>query len=209
MDQAANDQIRQEIEDRARTLFPGSVRRIEWLQHGDEPMIEPRNAASRLVLQPDELFPRLVLTEPTGPRKGRFRPGDALKRFRDVDGQPPVRQFGRELSQRLPKVRHLGVFFEDVEGNPHPGGLIIALDTEIDTRHGRLVGELDTGDNVTPVMVRLKAAELDIVDTLIAAGIANNRAEALRWALGRVSERPAYAQLRQHTRDIEALKTEL
>jgi hypothetical protein len=29
----------------------------------------------------------------------------------------------------------------------------------------------------THVMVRLKAAELDIVDTLIAAGIAGNRAE--------------------------------
>ena len=30
----------------------------------------------------------------------------------------------------------------------------------------------------THVMVRLRTAELDIVDTLIAAGIANNRAEA-------------------------------
>ena len=31
-------------------------------------------------------------------------------------------------------------------------------------------------------MVRLKTADLDIVDTLIAAGIASNRAEAIRWA---------------------------
>ena len=46
-------------------------------------------------------------------------------------------------------------------------------------------------------MVRLKAPELDIVDTLITAGIANSRAEAIRWALARISERPAYAQLRQ------------
>jgi len=62
------------------------------------------------------------------------------------------------------------------------------------------------------VMVRLKTAELDIVDTLIAAGIASNRAEAIRWALTRIRERPAYEQLRErtraHTRDIERLKSE-
>jgi len=58
------------------------------------------------------------------------------------------------------------------------------------------------------VMVRLKTAELDIVDTLIAAGIANNRAEAIRWALNRIRERPAYEQVRKHTRDLERLKSE-
>ena len=40
-------------------------------------------------------------------------------------------------------------------------------------------------------------------------GIANNRAEAIRWALTRIAERPAYTQLREHARDIERLKTEL
>ena len=60
----------------------------------------------------------------------------------------------------------------------------------------------------THVMVRLRTAELDIVDTLIAAGIASNRAEAIRWALTRIRERPAYEQLREHTRDIERLKSE-
>jgi Arc/MetJ-type ribon-helix-helix transcriptional regulator len=63
-------------------------------------------------------------------------------------------------------------------------------------------------DGFTPVMVRLKAPELEIVDTLISAGIANNRAEAIRWALTRIGERPAYIQVREHTRDIERLKAE-
>ena len=61
--------------------------------------------------------------------------------------------------------------------------------------------------NSTHVMVRLKTAELDIVDTLIAAGIANNRAEAIRWALTRIRERPVYEQLREHTRNIDRLKS--
>jgi hypothetical protein len=60
----------------------------------------------------------------------------------------------------------------------------------------------------THVMVRLRTAELDIVDTLIAAGIASNRAEAIRWALTRIPERPAYERLREHTRDLERLKSE-
>jgi Arc/MetJ-type ribon-helix-helix transcriptional regulator len=58
-------------------------------------------------------------------------------------------------------------------------------------------------------MARLGSAELEIVDTLINAGIAENRAAAIRWALARISERPAYAQLRERTRKIERLKTEL
>jgi Arc/MetJ-type ribon-helix-helix transcriptional regulator len=63
-------------------------------------------------------------------------------------------------------------------------------------------------NELTPVMARLGPAELDIVDTLISAGIAPNRAEAIRWALARISERPAYAQLRERTREIERLKSE-
>ena len=62
--------------------------------------------------------------------------------------------------------------------------------------------------DLTPVMVRLRATELEIVDTLISVGIAANRAEAVRWALARISERPAYAQLRERTREIERLKSE-
>ena len=57
-------------------------------------------------------------------------------------------------------------------------------------------------------MVRLRTAELDIVDTLIAAGIANNHAEAIRWALTRIRERPVYEQPREHARDIDRLKSE-
>jgi hypothetical protein len=87
--------------------------------------------------------------------------------------------------------------FEDASGHSR-GGMIQALDDE----------HMPAGGDITHVMVRLKAAELEIVDTLITAGIANSRAEAIRWALTRISERPAYAQLHEHTRDIERLKTE-
>jgi hypothetical protein len=183
MDEATKERIKHEIEDRAKTLFP--VRRVEWLQYGDQPMIEP-----------GELLPQFVLTEPPGRRRGRPAPRETLKAFQNAHG-PALKQFQHELSQRWPEVRHIGVHFEDDSGHAR-GGMI----QELNDDRG------DTESDITHVMARLKTAELDIVDTLINAGIANSRAEAIRWALTRISERPAYAQLRKHTLDIERLKTE-
>ena len=60
----------------------------------------------------------------------------------------------------------------------------------------------------THVMVRLRTAELDIVDTLIAAGHREQPRGGHPLGLTRIPERPAYEQLRQHTRDIERLKSE-
>jgi hypothetical protein len=61
-------------------------------------------------------------------------------------------------------------------------------------------------EQLTPVMTRLGAADLATVDTLIAAGIANSRAEILRWAVGRIRENPAYAQLQDRVHEISELK---
>jgi Arc/MetJ-type ribon-helix-helix transcriptional regulator len=57
-------------------------------------------------------------------------------------------------------------------------------------------------------MARLGPVDLETVDILITAGIAANRADAVRWALARIRERPAYARLRERTREIEKLKNE-
>jgi Arc/MetJ-type ribon-helix-helix transcriptional regulator len=66
----------------------------------------------------------------------------------------------------------------------------------------------DGDDTVTAVMARLGREDLETLDTLIAAGIANSRAEAVRWALARIRERPAYEQIRARSREIEALKSQ-
>ena len=126
----------------------------------------------------------------------RPEPGAAFKKFQHAHG-PAVQQFRRALAQRWPEIQHLGFGFEDASGHSR-GGLVMALDDP----------DGAAGSDITHVMVRLKPPELEIVDMLITAGIANSRAEAIRWALARISERPAYAQLREHTRDIQRLKTE-
>ncbi len=55
------------------------------------------------------------------------------------------------------------------------------------------------------MMTRLGFADLAILDTLITAGMANNRAEAIRWALSRIREHPAYpSSSSQSTRPTNA-----
>ena len=72
----------------------------------------------------------------------------------------------------------------------------------------RLPGPDEPPGDLTPVMARLGPADLETLDTLITAGIAANRAQAVRWALARIRERPAYAQLRERAREIEDLKSQ-
>jgi hypothetical protein len=177
MDQATKDRTQYELEDQAKKLFPGAIRQVVLLQHGDDPHVEP-----------GELMLRLVAIQPHG---DDVEPADVLKR-------PAMKQFRHELSQRLPEVRRIEVKFEDASGHPLKDHRMMTFGDEA----------RPTDSDFTPVMARLRPAELEVVDTLISAGIAANRAEAVRWALARISERPAYAQLREHTRDIERLKTE-
>jgi hypothetical protein len=145
-----------------------------------------------------------VLVRPAGP-DGRERP---LRDFELAHRQDIVR-FRDDVAERFPAARKLEFVLDDGRGDRwvRPVNAIIApldraLPGERDGTGGGATGAL------TPVMARLGAAELEIVDTLISAGIAANRAEAIRWALTRISERPAYAQLRERTREIERLRTE-
>jgi hypothetical protein len=52
----------------------------------------------------------------------------------------------------------------------------------------------------------LGRAGLETVDTLIMAGIADTRAEAISWALARIRERPAFERLREHVRETDRLR---
>ena len=189
MDQAERDHIHHELDIAANELLPGWIRRVELLQHDDAPMIEP-----------GQLMPRLVFTDPGArlpdPHPDPRKVAKAARTFK-LAVDPGLNQFRGTLLQRWPEIRYIEVMFEDNSGHRTDGNVRFVED-----------GREATDGEFTHVMVRLKTPELDIVDTLIAAGIANNRAEAIRWALTRIRERPAYEQLRQHTRDIDRLKSE-
>jgi hypothetical protein len=188
MDQAERDHIQHELEIAANELFPGWIRRVELLQHGDAPMIEP-----------GQLMARLVFGDPVRSQAEHPDPRKVAKHARTfkLAVAPGLNQFRDNLLERWPDIRYIEVMTEDNRGQRTDGNVRLVED-------GR---EAVTGE-FTQVMVRLRTAELDIVDTLVAAGVANNRAEAIRWALTRIRERPAYEQLREHTRDIDRLKSE-
>ena len=189
MDQAERDHVQHELEIAAIEIFAGWIRRVELLQHDDAPWMEP-----------GQLMPRLVFKHPAGrvpdPHPDPRKVAKAARTFKMAIG-PGLNQFRDHLLERWPEIRYIEVMTEDNNGQRTGGNVRFVED-----------GREAADGEFTHVMVRLKTAELDIVDTLIAAGIASNRAEAIRWALTRIRERPAYEQLRAHTRDIERLKGE-
>jgi hypothetical protein len=102
--------------------------------------------------------------------------------------EAPLRQLGKDLTARIPDLAErirLGVAY---------GGYQRTRDLE---------------PPLTPVMARLARPDLETLDVLIAAGCAPNRADAIRWALARVRERPAYATLVERVREVQALRAAL
>ncbi len=192
MDQAELNHLREQIERLARSRFPGpAVQRVVLRQYGDEPSIEP-----------GELLVRLVL-EPPGDRRPDGTDADALI-LREFDHREAeaIQGFRQDL-QAVPQVAMVefviaGDGYSDERPGPSSRISQAGSDVVLDRAEAPLV----------PMMARLGPADLETVDTLITAGIANSRAEAVRWALARIRDRPAYARLREHAREIEALKAE-
>lgn len=185
MEQANLERITDQFRQVVRERFPDApVQRVAVLQYGDEPEVEPGELLAR------------VYIEASGDKEQRRL---ALESFHNAH-----RDAIHELRRDLDRIREAGplefiVSDDGAEKGQHAGPRIRL------GRHGALEGD---AERLIPVMARLGPADLETVDTLITAGIAANRAEAVRWALARVRERPAYAQLQQKAREIGELKAQ-
>jgi hypothetical protein len=182
MEEAELARIREQFTQKVNERFPGApIERIEVLQYGDEPEIEPGQLLARVIIDtPDDEPERRQAFD-------AFHDGhrEALHELRSELDRLPTRvtlQFttGADSGKGKPVIQ-LG------QGPAGPGG---------------------GGPGLTPVMARLGQEDLETLDTLITVGIASSRAEAVRWALARIRERPAFEQLRAHTREIETLKSQ-
>jgi hypothetical protein len=186
MDEAELARIRQQFDQLVRERLPGApIERVEVLQYGDDPEIEP-----------GQLLARVVVTTP-GEEPERMR---AFESFHDEH-----RAAFRDLRHELDKLPIRAILQFKAGGEPGPGspGPVLQM---IHARGGPGPGPEAPG--LTPVMARLGPDDLETLDILIAAGIATSRAEAVRWALARIRERPAFEQLRARTREIEELKSQ-
>jgi hypothetical protein len=187
-----------QVEERIRSALPdGAIERVQVLAHGDDPEVGPGETAVRVFLSR------------AGRPQGREADHEIVRTIRDV-GQAPLRGLARELP-----------FVEWIEFRPHvPGrrggfhpdvGPSIRFSPRGEQGQPRIAEQAGPGEpqeQLTPVMTRLGSADLAVVDTLIAAGIAGSRAEILRWAVSRIREHPAYAQLQDRVREISELKAQ-
>ncbi len=184
MVQPEMDVLQRRIEDEVKTRFSeGVVRRVDLLQYGDEPAIEPGVVLVRAFVDP-----------PPGEPDDR----EPLVAFEDVN-RKAMKKLRRDLTNEFPEVRELEFICETPEGES--GRVMLQSKSALGERSR-------TGGDLTPVMARLGPVDLETLDTLITAGIAVNRAEAVRWALARIRERAAYRELRERALEIERLRTE-
>jgi Arc/MetJ-type ribon-helix-helix transcriptional regulator len=170
---ATTDRIQRMIDAEAAERFsPDAVSRLMLLRYGDDPVIEP-----------GELY-LLVILDQDGAARDAWM-AEHFDRLEDFRAQrlPEVKGFmvttGARDSAGLPPTRIMqmdGISLLDPEEDEIARGLIRVPDA--------LLGPVD----------------LATLDTLITAGIAASRAEAVRWALARIREQPAYAQLSERPR---------
>jgi hypothetical protein len=183
VERAALEHLQQLIEDEVTARFPGGgIERVVVLQYGDEPVVEPGELAIRIFVAAEgELEDRERVAEDFG------------RSFRRE-----LEQLREDLTSKLPEAKSLEVRFGDDTG----GGPGLKMKWGGRSLEARALA----GGDLTPVMARLGPTDLETLDTLITAGIATNRADAVRWALARIRERPAYEQLVAKAREIEEIK---
>lgn len=180
MDDAA---LRQEVLSR----FPDDALLDVRITHYD-PSKQPS------ALEPGEVSIFLV---PRGPEEYNAAPEQAPAAI----GQQVVREFQhrylaivQQLRQELPGMLSERLRFTGAQFGP------------VGESTGISGPPTESAAGLVPVMTRLAPTDVETLDLLIAAGMASSRAEAVRWCLGRIRERPAFQELQASVRRIEQLK---
>ena len=187
-DHAVFDSIEREIEDEVHERFPGDViKQAVLLHYGDDPEIEP-----------GELFVRVFL------RADRPEDYEQVIRAFERDHQAAIEEFLLELVAKLREIRLVEFTFPDNPVTGESDGPCNRME------FGQRLADLQAWElgEATHVPAHLGPAGLETVDTLIMAGIADDRADAIRLVLPRFREQPEYEQLRERVREIDRLRAE-
>ena len=183
MDQEEKERLERRAEEELnRQCGDGTVQKVEVLQYGDEPVIEPGQVIVRVILTPTD-----------------EDPDETLHAFEKAH-RAAIEDLRKKVARKMPFIGRVQFTLPAQPGERgHP---VISMSIGPPDRPA-------AGRNLTPVMARLDPRDVEVLDVLITAGIVSNRAEGVRWALTRIRERPAYTQLREHIGKIDELKAQL
>jgi hypothetical protein len=183
VDQEEKEHLERGAEEELNRQFgDGTVQKVEVLQYGDEPVIEPGQVMLRVILTPTGEDPEVTL--------------HAFEKAH----RAAIEHLRKKVARKMPFIGRVEFTLPQQPGErKHP---VISMSVSPPDRTA-------TGRNLTPVMARLDPSNVEVLDALITAGIVSNRADGVRWALTRIRERPAYTQLRAHIGKIDELKAQL
>ena len=188
MDRAVFDSVEREIDDEVRARFPGDViKQAVLLHYGDDPEIEP-----------GELWVRVFL------RVGQPEDHEQILLAFDRDRQAAIEEFLLELVAKLREIRMVEFTFSNNPVTSEKDGPCNRM------QFGQRLADLQAWEvgEATHVPAHLGPAGLETLDTLIMAGIADDRADAIRLVLPRFRQQPEYEQLRERVREIDRLRAE-
>jgi hypothetical protein len=185
-----DEAIASAVRNKLLSAFPeGTFARVDVLGYGDDPAVEPGETAVRVFID----------------RAGRPEETWDSRQTLDDFAKANSEGFDRLHDGLLPSIAWIEFFPDTPERQ--------AMPSRPDWGHrrsflGNRTNVLEAMPDFTRVATLLGPADLAAVDALIMAGVAASRAEVLRWAVGRIRENPAYAQLQERMHEIDGLKAQ-
>ena len=176
MDKPVSDSLERHF----RSIFPaGTFTRVDVLGYGDDPDVEPGETAIRAFVD---------------------RAGHLAEGFED--DEKVLQAFEQAHRQKTKKLDQAGLlpsvawvhFIPDTLARRAQRGALYGFPSML---HGLRTDAADEVEGSAVVRASLGPADLAMVDDLITAGIASSRAEVMRWAISRIREDPAYAQIQE------------
>ena len=185
MDKAVSDSAVAQF----RAAFPdGTFTQVDVLEYGDDPDVEPGEKAIR------------AFVARVGRRAETFQDDEEVIRAFEEAHRQAITWLHRD--GQLPSIAWVQLI-PDTPDRRAPGAVLWGFPSMF---FGLRSDVTDAAPGFASVHTRLGPADLATVDALITAGIASTRAEVLRWAIGRIRENPAYAQIQERAREISALR---
>jgi hypothetical protein len=187
VDKALSDAVAAQL----RSAFPeGTFTQVDVLGYGDDPDVEPGETAIR------------AFVDRAGHPAETWEDDEKVMQAFEKANSQAITWMSRD--GQLPSIAWIQLI-PDTPDRRAPGAVLWGFPSFY---LGMRSYVADEAPGFASVQTRLGPADLATVDALITAGIASNRAEVMRWAIGRIRENPAYAQVQERAREISELKAQ-